>query len=142
MKRVGERGKENIQCMENLDALHDRIDGMLCGQTDVTVSKETGVPLSTVQALRKGARVNPKISSIIAIAKTYNVSIDYLVGFTNFDTLENRYKTAKYISDLFLDRVFAIQTELNQVKRTVNALIDAAGKEVEDIKGKILEGEI
>lgn len=142
MKRIGERGKENIQCMDNLDVLHDRIDGMLHGQTDATVSKETGVPLSTVQALRRGTRVNPKISSVIAIAKKYNVSIDYLVGFTNFDTLENRYKEAKYISDQFLDRVFAIQTELNQVKRTVNALIDAAGKEVEDIKYKILEGEI
>ena len=73
-------------------------------RTQEDVSKVLGIGRSTYAQYERGA-INPPMSTIEALAKYFNVSIDYLMGKTNFTTHEER-KTAP-------DDVMDVSKQLN-----------------------------
>ena len=54
------------------------------GFTIPKLAKASRVPLSTVQKICKGAGKHPSVWTIWALAHALNVSIDYLVGDTDY----------------------------------------------------------
>lgn len=74
---------------ENLRKL--RTDNSL---TQEELSKKLNVSPSTISQYENGIR-EPGISQLINIAKTFNVSVDYLLGLTNIKALDS-----KQVSDI------------------------------------------
>ena len=74
---------------ENLRKL--RTDNSL---TQEELSKKLNVSPSTISQYENGIR-EPGISQLINIAKTFNVSVDYLLGLTNIKELDS-----KQVSDI------------------------------------------
>lgn len=63
--------------------LYERIK-LLCEENNTTVAKlerDLGLSNSTIRKWR--SNISPSVDKVIKVAKHFNVSIDYLVGFTD-----------------------------------------------------------
>ena len=77
--------------MKNDDyVLGKRISAVLKeqGKTQTELCEEIGMGTSTLNALIMGERKNPRIETIVPIAKGLNVSLDYLLGITDEPTTD------------------------------------------------------
>jgi transcriptional regulator with XRE-family HTH domain len=53
------------------------------------LSKETGIPYTTLTQILKGRTKDPQISALEAIADYFNVTVDYLIGESISSIVEN-----------------------------------------------------
>lgn len=72
-----------------------------------TLCKNIGISEATLSLLLKGER-NPRIDTIIALAKEFNVDVDYLIGTTNF---KKRPSSEKDIEMEQLCKMFGLNEE-------------------------------
>lgn len=64
------------------ESLGERIKRLMDfrGLSKADLSKETGVPVVTIEYLVDGSTYNPRVATLLAIADYLHVSLDYLVG--------------------------------------------------------------
>ena len=68
-------------------------------KTQEDLSKILGIKRSTYAEYERG-RINPPMPTVEALAKYFNVSIDYLLGKTNFTTHEEQKEAPNDILDI------------------------------------------
>ncbi len=102
--------------------------------TTATLSQATDISAITINKIRNGQNSNPTVSTILAIANYFGVSIDYLVNgsamtapkvlnITNIDNFEAQYQTL-HTDDFFDDVDFAVRiTSKNYGKYTKDSLV-------------------
>ena len=103
--------------------------------TTATLSKATNISEITINKMRNGQNLNPTITTIIAIARYFNVSIDYLVSepgifnpkllsVTDIDAIGEAEYTSVNTDDLFIGVDFAIRiTSHNYPNFKKNSLV-------------------
>ena len=72
--------KQSVRIVENLARL------MKAHQiSEADLSRQTGIPQATLNKLLQGLTEDPRISTLIALAKHFNISLDLLVGVNSHD---------------------------------------------------------
>mgnify|MGYP004507005497 CR=1 FL=1 len=66
------------------------------------VSERIGISKTAIYNIESGAN-NPSIDNLIRLAELYNVSIDYLLGRTNFEDFTMQYE---YLQNLDEDELY------------------------------------
>lgn len=66
------------------------------------VSERIGVSKTAIYNIESGVN-NPSIDNLIRLAELYNVSIDYLLGRTNFEDFKTQYE---YLQNLDEDELY------------------------------------
>ena len=72
--------------------------------TQDELAKKINISTSTISFYESGAR-EPNLSTLISLAKIFNVSTDYLLGLTDISLSEDEMK-------VFIDEILKIMNEL------------------------------
>ena len=80
------------------------------------VSKKIGVTKQAVYNMEAG-KSNPSVDTLMKFAKLYSVSVDYLLGLTNFENFKSQYE---HLQSLEGDELFAVLDALSINKWTKN----------------------
>lgn len=80
------------------------------------VSEKIGVTKQAVYNMEAG-KSNPSVDTLMKFAKLYSVSIDYLLGLTNFENFKSQYE---HLQSLEGDELFAALDALSINKWTKN----------------------
>lgn len=80
------------------------------------VSKKIGVTKQAVYNMEAG-KSNPSVDTLMKFAKLYSVSVDYLLGLTNFENFKSQYE---HLQSLEGDELFAALDALSINKWTKN----------------------
>ena len=80
------------------------------------VSKKIGVTKQAVYNMEAG-KSNPSVDTLMKFAKLYSVSVDYLLGLTNFENFKSQYE---HLQSLDGDQLFAVLDALSINKWTKN----------------------
>jgi transcriptional regulator with XRE-family HTH domain len=97
--------------------------------TTATLSQATDISAITINKIRNGQNSNPTVSTILAIANYFGVSIDYLVNgsaltasktlrVTNIDNFEAGHQIVS-VGDFFTDADFAVRITSNNYGKYV-----------------------
>ena len=73
------------------------------------VSEKIGVSKQAIYNMESGMS-NPSVDTLIKLAELYNVSTDYLLGLTSFESFKSQYE---YLQSLEGDELFAALDSLN-----------------------------
>lgn len=73
------------------------------------VSEKIGVSKQAIYNIEAGAS-NPSVDTLIKLAELYNVSTDYLIGLTSFESFKSQYE---YLQSLEGDKLFTALDSLN-----------------------------
>ena len=57
-----------------------------CGFTNETLSEKSGISVGTLNKLLSGATTDPKLSTLLALAQTFECTVDELLGFEKKET--------------------------------------------------------
>ena len=118
---------------ENAPIWAHRIGKLLCEKNNMTqgeLAKEIGVTPSTITGWMKGDKkgnfTEPKIEGLIAVAKHFDVSVDYLVGFSDSRKTKLSYKmVSKYfgLTDKSIERLQKLKKNKMMLKM-VNFILE------------------
>lgn len=93
------------------------------GQNEI--AQEIGIAPSVISKLKQGQSKDPSAETIVAIAKYFNVSTDWLLGLTDFKSTSQASKELCATLGLSDDAVLLLSDSKNQDLRTaVNFLFD------------------
>lgn len=73
--------KKSVRIVENLEKL---MKAHKISEADL--SRQTGIPQATLNKLLQGATEDPRVSTLIALAKHFNISLDHLAGGDSSET--------------------------------------------------------
>lgn len=104
------------------------------GKTQDDMSKLLGIQRSTYGEYERG-RIMPSTDKLKALADFFNVSIDYLLGTTNFTTHEEKATTAS--NHDIIDVSSIIKLMLDQLNNGSTS-IKFEGKELDDASRELL----
>lgn len=99
-KRFNENKQINSE-KELLKSISIRLNYLLCKQNKTAkyLSIDTNIAESTLSEYRNGLSM-PSIYNLSLIAKSLNCSIDYLVGYSNCESIKDDYKTINKLTNL------------------------------------------
>lgn len=89
------------------------------GLKQIKVAMDLGTTQETISSYETG-RVFPNIDMLIALAKYYNTSIDYLLGLTKYDIPTNDIKPNNITDDDFM-----LLTKINKLSSINKAKAEA-----------------
>ena len=74
-----------INSKKNMHKLYETLPKLLKDNNikPQVLSKETGVPLVTINRLMKDVKANPTISTLLPISRYFNININQLIGESN-----------------------------------------------------------
>lgn len=90
------------------------------GKTQTDLCNEIGMKTSTLNAIITGERKNPRIETIVPIAKGLNISLDYLLGLSDETSIDVELKTISKKTGISVDAIQNIKERTAYYRRTGN----------------------
>lgn len=97
------------------------------GKTQTDLCNEIGMKTSTLNAIITGERKNPRIETIVPIAKGLNTSLDYLLGLSDTSSVNVELKDIKRktgLSETVLNKFIKRQLKENEIE-TLNLILES-----------------
>ena len=85
-----------------------------CGFTNETLSEKSGISVGTLNKLLSGATTDPKLSTLLALAQTFQCSVDELLGFQKENAFSLPEALARKYEELDGDGVEAVSYIINK----------------------------
>lgn len=111
MKKIWKYDMVGVDMKNNLKICRENKN-----MTAKEVSKKIGVTKQAVYNMETG-KSNPSVDTLMKFAKLYSVSVDYLLGLTNFENFKSQYE---HLQSLEGDELFAALDALSINKWTKN----------------------
>ena len=85
-----------------------------CGFTNETLSEKSGISVGTLNKLLSGATTDPKLSTLLALAQTFECTVDELLGFEKKEKFSLPEALVQKYAELDGDGVEAVSYIINK----------------------------